>query len=138
MSEQKTDLTEAIKVGFEAAKQLTTLSAGSIVVIGTFLSNIFPADKQGILEVPWYIKGLIAGAFILFGASLLNSTAAIVIYRHTMGDYLDSIRKGTETDFFEGTDFFEERFILHRPLYYFAGGVVCFGVAVLLNLFFGS
>jgi len=41
------DYTESIKLGFEVAKQLTTLNAGSIVVIGTFLSNIFPTDKTG-------------------------------------------------------------------------------------------
>jgi len=46
------DLSESIKLAFEAAKHLTTLNAGSIVVIGTFLSMIFPTDSQGILMVP--------------------------------------------------------------------------------------
>ena len=47
------DVAQVITLGFEWMKQLTTLSAGSIVVIGTFLSNIFPTDKQGALTGPW-------------------------------------------------------------------------------------
>jgi hypothetical protein len=55
MSEEDThpDVAEVIKLGFEWMKQLTTLSAGSIVVIGTFLSNIFPTDNQGTLTVDY-------------------------------------------------------------------------------------
>ena len=76
MSEQQTrlDLTESIKLGFESTKQLTTLNAGSIVVIGTFLSNIFPTDSQGALTVPLYIKLFVGAAFVGFGASLIFST----------------------------------------------------------------
>jgi hypothetical protein len=78
------DLTEAIKLGFEAMKQLTTLNAGSIVVIGTFLSNIFPTDRQGTLTVPLYIKILIGLAFVGFGASLLLSTYVLILYRRML------------------------------------------------------
>jgi hypothetical protein len=59
-------LTVSIKLGFETTKQLTTLNAGSIVVIGAFLGAIFPTDKQGTLTVPLYIKLLIGGAFRSF------------------------------------------------------------------------
>jgi hypothetical protein len=106
MSEQQT-------LGFEAIKQLTTLNAGSIVVIGTFLSNIFPTDKQGALTVPLYIKVLIGAAFVWFGASLILSVLAMIEYRF-----------GSKA---------EPRFIL--PLTSFTGGIICFGAAVLLNLF---
>ena len=84
MTDRQPDMTEVIKLGFEGAKQLTTLSAGSIVVIGTFLSNIFPTDKQGTLITPGYIKFFIAVAFLGFGASLLFSVAALSIYESVL------------------------------------------------------
>jgi hypothetical protein len=36
------DVRESFKLGFEAVKHLTTLSAGSLVLIATFLKDIFP------------------------------------------------------------------------------------------------
>ena len=75
------DVTEVITLGFEWMKQLTTLSAGSIVVIGTFLSNIFPTDKQGTLTIPLGIKLLIGAAFVGFGVSLIVSAIAMNTYR---------------------------------------------------------
>src|SRR5215217_5943542 len=67
------DLTESYKVILDVIKQLTTLNAGSIVVIGTFLSDIFPTE-QGTLAVGPFLKGLIAASFVCFGVSLLLST----------------------------------------------------------------
>src|SRR5215217_2003623 len=85
------DPTEVITLGFEWMKQLTVLSAGSIVVIGTFLSNIFPTDKQGTLTMPCGIKLLIGLAFVSFGVSLIASVFAMNTYRgilefHLRGD----------------------------------------------------
>jgi len=67
---------------FETTKQLTILSSGSIVVIGTFLSNIFPTDKHGILAIPNGIKLLIATAFVGFGGSLISATITM-FFIHT-------------------------------------------------------
>src|SRR5215211_9050759 len=45
----KANVNEAL--GFEIFKHLTTLNAGSIVLIGTFLGDIFPHDKHGNLTI---------------------------------------------------------------------------------------
>jgi hypothetical protein len=126
MSERETglDRTEAIKLAFEATKQLTTLNAGSIVIIGTFLSDIFSTDKQGTLTAPLYIKLLIGAAFVGFGASLLSSTFAMLVYRNILES--------------RGIFSLDARVDILLPLASFAGGLICFGAAVLLNLFFGS
>src|SRR5215203_3535641 len=90
MSEQQTrlGLTESIKLGFESTKQLTTLNAGSIVVIGTFLSNIFPTDSQGALTVPLYIKLFVGAAFVGFGASLIFSTLEMYLIHRFLNFHL--------------------------------------------------
>ena len=126
------DLSESIKLAFEAAKHLTTLNAGSIVVIGTFLSMIFPTDSQGILMVPLYIKLLLGAAFVGFGTSLMVSTFAMFTFRNALQTYLDS---GNRNHFF--------RLLLgivgvSLPFVLFSGGLICFGIAVLLNLFFAG
>jgi hypothetical protein len=71
---------------FETVKHLTTLSAGSIVLIGTFLQDIFPKGPGGELAVGAFTKWLIAGSFILFGASLI--AASFFMYLFTGGDVL--------------------------------------------------
>jgi hypothetical protein len=122
---------EGVKLGVETIKQLTTLNAGSIVVIGTFLSNIFPSDKQGTLTVPCYIKIFIGLAFVGFGGSLVLSTAIMLRYRRIFDRYIegDSVRA-------------REARTVGVPVSWaftlFTVGVICFGAAVLLNLFFGS
>src|SRR5215217_5743953 len=73
------DLTESYKIAFETIKQLTTLNAGSIVVIGTFLKDIFPS-KNGSLAVGAGMKLLITLAFISFGLSLVFSSYAMLDY----------------------------------------------------------
>ncbi len=41
---------KSLKQGFQLAKQLTTLNAGSIVLIATFLKDIFP-NENGVLGI---------------------------------------------------------------------------------------
>jgi hypothetical protein len=41
---------KSLKQGFELAKHLTTLNAGSIVLIATFLKDIFP-NENGVLGI---------------------------------------------------------------------------------------
>jgi hypothetical protein len=83
MKESK-DYTESIKLGFESVKQQTTLSAGSIVIIGTFLKDIFSIDN-GTLNVGEGPLGnlifwLIVLAFVAFGVSLVSSSIALSYY----------------------------------------------------------
>jgi hypothetical protein len=129
-----TDYTEGIKLGFEAMKQLTTLNAGSIVVIGTFLSNIFPTDKQGTLTVPWYIKFFIGAAFVGFGVSLISSTLTMLRFRSNLENLISLARQGMTPP--AAVTYWRKP--LNVPLSSFNGGLICFGTAVLLNLFFGS
>ena len=130
------DLTEVTKLGFEAMKQLTTLNAGSIVVIGTFLSNIFPTDKQGTLAVPLYIKILIGLAFVGFGVSLFFSALTLNLYRASFEGLLYE-RAGLNAEQYDSADMAKRRF-KPLPIFFFTGGLICFGTAVLLNLLFGS
>jgi hypothetical protein len=126
------DFAETVKLGFEAMKQIATLSAGSIVVIGTFLSNIFPADEQGALTVPWYTKLFIGAAFVVFGVSLFFSTRAMIRYNNALETFLTTF--GQRVRFSPPA----RRNLINLPLVSFTVGLICFGIAVLLNLFFGS
>jgi hypothetical protein len=122
------DVTQVITLGFEWMKQLTTLSAGSIVVIGTFLSNIFPTDKQGTLTVPGCTDLLIGAAFVSFGVSLIVSAFAMNTYRAVLEFHLH----GRRPQEIYGPI---RRLIIFLPQLFFPGGVICFGAAVLLNMF---
>jgi hypothetical protein len=122
------DVTEVITLGFEWMKQLTTLSAGSIVVIGTFLSNIFPTDKQGALTVPWYTDLLIGAAFVSFGVSLIVSARAMNTYRAILEGFLHG---GRPEELYTRS----RELTISWPLRSFTVGVICFGAAVLLSMF---
>lgn len=73
------DFTEVYKLAVESSKQLTTLNAGSIVIIGTFLKDIFPS-QQGTLMVDPFLKVLIALSFVCFGVSLVAASFAMVYH----------------------------------------------------------
>jgi hypothetical protein len=139
------DYTESIKLGFEVAKQLTTLNAGSIVVIGTFLSNIFPTDKQGTLTVSLYIKLLIGAAFVGFGASLVASVIVMYLSRVLLVRYI--ARRSSQPHSGTSSPWGDMRYwgpsamwwpFAALPLTLFSGGLICFGAAVLFNLFSDS
>jgi hypothetical protein len=53
--------------GFESIKHLSALSAGSVVLIATFMTDIFPRDMIPVT------KGLIAVSFLSFGLALVSS-----------------------------------------------------------------
>jgi hypothetical protein len=116
------DFSNVVQIGFETTKQLTTLSAGSIVVIGTFLSNIFPTDKHGILAVPGSIKLLIAAAFVGFGATLISATFMMFRYSTISAETIATGRPIIGL-------------LRLLPFIPFAGATICFGAAVLLNMF---
>jgi hypothetical protein len=139
------DLDESLKVAFETIKQLTTLNAGSIVVIGTFLKDIFPS-KNGSLDVGAGMKLLITLAFISFGLSLIVSSYAMLDYSRRLRNLelartphgqmqLEEERKrrGLEYRYL----LWRGRLLLFRylPLPIFTAGLLFFGLAVVLNLY---
>jgi hypothetical protein len=123
------DSAEPYKLAFETAKQLTTLNAGSIVLIGTFLKDIFPTDNQT-LDVGAGLKWLIAISFISFGASLVGSTFAMRYYISGMASLALPVSARDSL--------FVKVFVLFLPLPVFTVGVICFGSAVVINLLIGS
>jgi hypothetical protein len=143
------DLTESYKVAFETIKQLTTLCAGSIVVIGTFLKDIFPS-KNGTLDVGAGIKLLITLAFISFGLSLIVSSYAMLDYSRSLR-FLELSRtpEGREelqqryrrprllvpVPFTRGYTTLPQLLLRYLPLPFFTAGLLFFGVAVVLNLY---
>jgi hypothetical protein len=62
---------EPINFGFEIIKHVTTLSAGSIVLLATFLKDIFTPN---LADLPPVITGAIVLAFASFGLSLVFAT----------------------------------------------------------------
>jgi len=120
---------EAIKSAVDLFKHLTTLNAGSIVVIGTFLKDIFP-HKDGTLAVGLGIKLWIAAAFILFGLSLVFATYFMTLFSTTLERWARSL--DTEPPLLPRSISLVARV---APFYCYVFGLVCFGAAVLINLF---
>jgi hypothetical protein len=142
------DLTESYKVAFESVKQLTTLNAGSIVVIGTFLKDIFPS-KNGSLAVGAGMKLLITLAFISFGLSLLVSSYAMLEYSQMLRfselwripEEREKLRQQrpwplVPVPFRRGTYIgLWQLLVRYLPLPIFTAGLLFFGLAVVLNLY---
>jgi hypothetical protein len=140
------DLTESYKVAFETIKQLTTLNAGSIVVIGTFLTDIFPSEN-GRLNVGAGMKLLIALAFVSFGLSLVFSSYAMLHYsrrlrrlelwRTPSGRARIRGEQERTLDHLYGEFVLSTwpRLLIYVPFPTYTAGLVCFGLAVVLNLY---
>jgi hypothetical protein len=154
-------VTEIIKLSFDNLKHLTTLNAGSIVLIATFLKDIFPGVK-GTLDVGPGIKLLVTASFICFGASLALSVYLMHIWARTL-EYLgghgramqlerehdramqlerEELPEGLQLE--KGTERYRRALQRSRriasvaggwPLSLFAIGLICFGIAVVLNLY---
>ena len=141
-------LREVLIQAIESSKHLTTLNAGSIVVIGTFLQDIFPT-KHGTLAVSPFLKFLIASSFVSFGVSLAIATVVMVVFsRATLnlvpppsGEHREprTIRyeglTGEVRYQFSGLVFFLSDYATLLPLPFFTVGLLCFGIAVILNLY---
>jgi len=121
-------------LAFEAFKHLTTLNAGSIVLIGTFLKDIFPKDNQGNLSVDTGSKLLIATSFLLFGLSLAAS--AYSMYWVATPNVPSWWRDKSMELAYRSKVNYERMLSFLMPLAgtFFFFGLVCFGVAVLANL----
>jgi len=124
------DYTESIKLHFENLKQLTTLNAGSIVVIGTFLKDIFPREN-GTLDVSAGIKLLIALSFISFGVSLVLASYGMFQYARRLWLFE---RHGQITRLPPGLTL-GRLLVRFLALPAFSTGLICFGAAVLVNLY---
>src|SRR5215203_5259556 len=70
--------TNALNVLLDQFKHLTTLSAGSIVLIATFLKDIFPRSDNGDLTMNLGLKLFIAASFVLLGISLISSVRSTI------------------------------------------------------------
>jgi len=143
------DYTESIKLGFESVKQQTTLSAGSIVVIGAFLKDIF-SIKNGTLNVGEGPLGsiifwLIVLSFVAFGLSLILSSIALFYYSRRLWLHIHEPRDeelhpqqvpqapGESKRVAQLREWATDR---GKAVSIFAlnCGLICFGAAVILNL----
>jgi len=70
------DVQKSIELGFDTAKQLTTLSAGSSVLLATFLKDIF-SNAEGNLAINAFETSLIGISFFCLGFTLLLSISAM-------------------------------------------------------------
>jgi DNA-binding transcriptional MocR family regulator len=126
-----TEAREGLKFGFDSVKQLTTLSSGSIVLIGTFSKSILPTSGSGQLILhPSWLKYLLLVSFVLLGASTLLGAYATFLHTRLMrdlGEYGSHKLYQAEP----------QRAVLWRMVWsfwLFFFGLVCFGTLVLVSL----
>ena len=117
---------EATKLCFESNKQTAVLSSGAIVLIGTFSESFLPATNEALDLVS---KLLIAGAFVFLGLAL--AIAAYVMDWNV--DLMINIEEGDLSESYQ-----QLRNNLKRAAKLssraFLLGIVCFALAVLINL----
>jgi len=130
--EIRPDVTEAIKLSFESMKQLTTLNAGSVLLIGTFLKDIFPS-KHGTLAIGPNIKLLIAMSFLCFGLSLGFAAYEMAFYSRSLSKYQVYLSGGPAPTITPEIRWHSYTRKVPMPL--FTVGLACFGLAVLLNFY---
>jgi hypothetical protein len=114
---------ESIKLAFETVKHLTSLNAGSILLIATFLRDIFPRGPDERLAVGQAIKFLIGGSLVAFGISLVISAIAMWgLSRMVRTERLPRLN-------------FRLRLYMGLPSLFFVFGLGLFGGSVLAELF---
>ena len=115
------DVRESFKLGFEAVKHLTTLSAGSFVLIATFLDGIFPNQlAEG-------DKWLVALSFLFFAISLVISVYSLWRLATMVRSRRPYERKKPKI-----------RGYIAIPSLFYVFGLSFFGTAVLANVLFGG
>lgn len=129
-----TEAREALKFGFDSVKQLTTLSSGSIVLIGAFSKSILPtANGQLSLNPPW-LKYLLVLSFVSLGASTLLGAYATFLHIRLMRDLGKYLGEHGPDEVY---DFEPQRTAVWRmtwSFWLFAFGLLCFGTLVLVSL----
>jgi hypothetical protein len=134
---------EETKLITDGLKHLTTLAAGAIVLLATFLKDIFP-KKNGALAVSGDLKMLIAMSFVLLGLSLLSSIFYIVLIAppRRLAYEVEEGTSEAEAELERMRVLGQERVRLVRRTSWlrllsaaaFSLGILCFGAAVLINL----
>jgi hypothetical protein len=117
---------EDLSLYFEATKHLTTLSSGSIVLIGIFLKDIFP-NEAGALTISLPLKILIALSFLTFAISLMLSAGHLLLIGETV-----RFRTRPEYSYYLPDDWR----LAFLPWVAYIVGLLFFGIAVLTSLFF--
>jgi len=123
-------LAEGIRLAFETHKHLTTLNAGSIVLIATFLSDIFPKTQGGALDALLYLKLLMCGSFLLFGLSLALSSYVLIRYPHLL---VTTLQRRVAS--YSEEDTLYNALLRGASVVCYFLGLLCFGIAVSINLF---
>ena len=131
--EARASLQEGDKLMVDTSKHLTTLSTGSIVLLTTFLKDIFAAELQ---DLQW--GALFGAAIAAFLLSLLAS--ALVAWLVPLRLITAAHRGLSETALYRGQDFefavSVSRFWWYRiSLSLFFAGVACFVVFAFKNLY---
>jgi hypothetical protein len=127
-------LVDSYQVAGDAVKQVATLSAGSIVVIGTFLTDIFPSNKQGVLQTVPVIKLLITAAFALFVVSLISSAVTMYRYAKVLRFLAERTPQVQVPKTLRSPPGPISLWAHHMPLTTYTVGVFFFGLAVVLHL----
>src|SRR3712207_1141808 len=70
---------DSIKSAFETVKQVTTLSAGSTVLLATFLKDIFAGagGVETLADLTVRVKVMVVTAFLLFGLTLVFAMTSL-------------------------------------------------------------
>jgi len=126
-----TEAREGLKFGFESAKQLTTVSSGSIVLIGTFSKSILPTSESGQLTLtPPELKYLLVVSFVLLGLSTVLSAYATFLHTTLMRDLGDYGLRKLYQHGLQRTVLV----IMALSFWIFILGLVCFSTLVLVSL----
>jgi hypothetical protein len=116
---------ESLKSGFETVKQLTTLSAGSTVLLATFLKDIFPGDLANLTV---RVKVVVVFAFSLLTLSPMTAISSLVGF----SGMLRSRRlNNIESDEPFGGLRMRYRGFIAGPLFLYSVGLILFSFAVL-------
>jgi hypothetical protein len=120
---------EYYKLAHDTHKHPSTLNAGSIVLLATFLKGIFPKA----IGLP--IKLLAAASFLSFGFSL--ATSSFLVARYARRTLEESLEETFDHDRRVVINLGHGIFMVARngALLCFVLGLAFFGTAVLINLF---
>ena len=142
---------EYLKQAIDTQKHLTTLCAGSLVLIGTFLIDIYSgvALKKEVMDLPIVkglvaflpflkevmhfsiIKGLVAFSFLCFIGCLVLSVWLIGRFRRRILEVAEIADSCLET--FIHSPEFRDRVIRYTALWAFSLALASFGLSVVLT-----
>jgi hypothetical protein len=70
----------------DVLKHMTTLGAGAVVLISTFMSDIFPKDKDGTLALTGFEKALLGLSMLCFGLTVFCAVTVLFsfVFRYVL------------------------------------------------------